>query len=88
MWNDEDDFANWKNSDVTSDYETIATVDNGAYRVEYEYGGGKITVIESELDVDGNSYETVDEYINSEIITDNETLHDVLIWLLEEISGV
>ena len=83
MWDSEKDFINWKEND-TSKHDTIATVDNGKYRLEYEYCEGVVYVYEEELDTDTNCYKTVDEYVDSSILR-YETLEDVLTWLFTQL---
>lgn len=83
MWNSEDDFINWKEHE-TSKHDTIATVDNGKYRIEYEYCEGIIYVAELELNSDTDCYETVDEYVDSSILR-CETLEDTISWLFKQL---
>lgn len=87
MWNSEKEYQAWRNGRSDSEYETIATIDNGKGRLEYEICDGKILAIEMSLSEDENSWETVDEYLDSEIIWKNDTLSDVLHWLIDQISG-
>lgn len=82
MWNTENDFIDWKNT--TSKHDTIATVDNGQYKIEYEYCEGIVYVTELELDTNTSCYEIVDEYIDSEILK-CESLENTLIWLLKQL---
>ena len=87
MWNSEEEYQTWRNGHSDSEYETIATVDNGKERMEYEICDGKILTIEMVLSEDETGWETVDEYLDSEIIWRNGTLSDMLHWLIDQING-
>ena len=82
MWDNENDFIDWKNT--TSKCDKIATVDNGEYKIEYEYCEGIVYVTELEFDNYESCYGIVDEYIDS-VILQCETLEETLIWLLKKI---